>query len=109
MRGRMPGLWSSPRRRARASLLQRRAIARDCPTLSLTLVWGPQGVPRTYDDHLLIIGDAAGHIDPLTGEGIHTAMMARRAPAPPPPREHRLSWWLLLPPTKWSSMSEVCL
>ena len=36
-----------------------------------------QGVPRTYDDHLLIIGDAAGHIDPLTGEGIHTAMMAR--------------------------------
>ena len=37
-----------------------------------------QGVPRSYDDHLLIIGDAAGHIDPLTGEGIHTAMMARQ-------------------------------
>ena len=38
---------------------------------------GSQGVPRSFDDHLLIIGDAAGHIDPLTGEGIHTAMMAR--------------------------------
>ena len=36
---------------------------------------GAQGVPVSYDDHLLIIGDAAGHIDPLTGEGIHTAMM----------------------------------
>jgi menaquinone-9 beta-reductase len=38
---------------------------------------GSQGVPQSYDDHLLIIGDAAGHIDPLTGEGIHTAMMVR--------------------------------
>lgn len=44
---------------------------------ALRAVLGEQGVPRTYDDHLLIIGDAAGHIDPLTGEGIHTAMMAR--------------------------------
>lgn len=38
---------------------------------------GAQGVPLSYDDHLLIIGDAAGHIDPLTGEGIHTAIMVR--------------------------------
>lgn len=38
---------------------------------------GGQGLRTTYDDHLLIIGDAAGHIDPLTGEGIHTAMMVR--------------------------------
>ena len=29
------------------------------------------GIPQSYADHLLIIGDAAGHIDPLTGEGIH--------------------------------------
>ena len=36
---------------------------------------GGQGLRTTHDDHLLIIGDAAGHIDPLTGEGIHTAMM----------------------------------
>jgi len=36
---------------------------------------GSQGVPKSYDDHLIIVGDAAGHIDPLTGEGIHTAMM----------------------------------
>jgi flavin-dependent dehydrogenase len=28
---------------------------------------GGQGLSTTYDDHLLIIGDAAGHIDPLTG------------------------------------------
>jgi len=32
------------------------------------------GEPVTTDRHLLIIGDAAGMIDPLTGEGIHHAM-----------------------------------
>ncbi len=32
------------------------------------------GIPKSYADHLLIIGDAAGHIDPLTGEGIQFAM-----------------------------------
>jgi flavin-dependent dehydrogenase len=32
------------------------------------------GIPKSFDDHLLIIGDAAGHIDPLTGEGIQYAM-----------------------------------
>lgn len=42
---------------------------------------GGQGLTTSYDDHLLIIGDAAGHIDPLTGEGIHTAIMV-------PPRPH---------------------
>lgn len=42
---------------------------------------GGQGIRQTYDDHLLIIGDAAGHIDPLTGEGIHTAMMGGKAAA----------------------------
>lgn len=36
---------------------------------------GSQGITTSYDDHLIIVGDAAGHIDPLTGEGIHTAMM----------------------------------
>jgi flavin-dependent dehydrogenase len=41
----------------------------------------PQGLTTTVDDHLLIIGDAAGHIDPLTGEGIHTAMMGGKAAA----------------------------
>ena len=25
------------------------------------------GIPKSYDHHLLIIGDAAGFIDPLTG------------------------------------------
>jgi flavin-dependent dehydrogenase len=34
------------------------------------------GIPRSYADHLLVVGDAAGHIDPLTGEGIQYAMDA---------------------------------
>ncbi len=34
------------------------------------------GIPKSYADHLLIVGDSAGHIDPLTGEGIHYAMDA---------------------------------
>lgn len=42
---------------------------------------GSQGVPKSYDDHLLIIGDAAGHIDPLTGEGIHTAIQGGKIAA----------------------------
>ena len=41
---------------------------------------GGQGLKTTYDDHLVIIGDAAGHIDPLTGEGIHTAIMVSVTP-----------------------------
>lgn len=48
---------------------------------SAALRLGSQGVKQSYDDHLLIIGDAAGHIDPLTGEGIHTAMMGGKAAA----------------------------
>lgn len=42
---------------------------------------GGQGLTTSFDDHLLIIGDAAGHIDPLTGEGIHTAIMGGKAAA----------------------------
>ena len=42
---------------------------------------GSQGVPRSYGEHLLIIGDAAGHIDPLTGEGIHTAIQGGKIAA----------------------------
>ena len=33
------------------------------------------GVDRSYTDQCLLVGDAAGHVDPLTGEGIHTAMV----------------------------------
>jgi geranylgeranyl reductase family protein len=32
------------------------------------------GTRKTYYERLLVVGDAAGHIDPLTGEGIHTAL-----------------------------------
>ncbi|PSC69140.1 CMF receptor CMFR1 [Micractinium conductrix] len=42
---------------------------------------GGQGLKTTYDDNIIIIGDAAGFIDPLTGEGIHTAMMGGKAAA----------------------------
>src|SRR5262249_27314721 len=34
------------------------------------------GIRRSYADHLLVVGDAAGHIDPLTGEGIQYGMDA---------------------------------
>jgi geranylgeranyl reductase family protein len=34
------------------------------------------GVPRSSGDHVLLVGDAAGQIDPLTGEGIQYAMDA---------------------------------
>ena len=39
------------------------------------------GVERSYDKQLLLVGDAAGHVDPLTGEGIHTAMLAGKIAA----------------------------
>jgi len=32
------------------------------------------GIPKSYGHHLLIVGDAAGLVDPLTGEGIQYAM-----------------------------------
>jgi flavin-dependent dehydrogenase len=28
------------------------------------------GVPKSYDRQLLLVGDAAGHVDPLTGERV---------------------------------------
>lgn len=34
------------------------------------------GIGRSFGDHFLIVGDAAGHIDPLTGEGIQFGMDA---------------------------------
>jgi len=34
------------------------------------------GISKSYEDNLLIIGDAAGQIDPVTGEGIQYAMDA---------------------------------
>jgi len=39
------------------------------------------GVPVSYSDHCLVTGDAAGFIDPLTGEGIHHAMDSGRITA----------------------------
>ena len=39
------------------------------------------GVPVSYSEHCLVTGDAAGFIDPLTGEGIHHAMDSGRITA----------------------------
>jgi len=38
-------------------------------------IW-PGGVSKSYGDHVILVGDAAGLVDPLTGEGIHTAMLS---------------------------------
>ena len=39
------------------------------------------GEPRTHGEHFILLGDAAGQTDPLTGEGIHTAMIAAKIAA----------------------------
>jgi len=39
------------------------------------------GVARSFARQLLLVGDAAGQTDPLTGEGIHTGMQAGRLAA----------------------------
>lgn len=39
------------------------------------------GVPVSYGEHMLVTGDAAGMIDPMTGEGIHHAMDGGRMAA----------------------------
>ena len=39
------------------------------------------GEPKSSGDRFLVLGDAAGQTDPLTGEGIHTAMVAAKIAA----------------------------
>ena len=66
---------------------------------------GSQGVPKSYDDHLLIIGDAAGHIDPLARSHCLPSRPAASAPLPaftasaPPPCTERFGAQCLYPPT----------
>ncbi|KAH9260384.1 hypothetical protein BASA81_001554 [Batrachochytrium salamandrivorans] len=36
------------------------------------------GVAQSYAERFFVVGDAAGHIDPLTGEGIHLGMIAAK-------------------------------
>jgi len=40
-----------------------------------------QPIPKTYGDKILLCGDAAGLINPITGEGIHYAMYSGRIAA----------------------------
>jgi geranylgeranyl reductase family protein len=39
------------------------------------------GEPQTHGERFIVLGDAAGQTDPLTGEGIHTAMVAAKIAA----------------------------
>jgi flavin-dependent dehydrogenase len=39
------------------------------------------GEPRSHGERFILLGDAAGQTDPLTGEGIHTAMIAAKIAA----------------------------
>ncbi len=39
------------------------------------------GEPQTHGERFIVLGDAAGQTDPLTGEGIHTAMIAAKIAA----------------------------
>jgi len=39
------------------------------------------GEPKTHAERFIALGDAAGQTDPLTGEGIHTAMIAAKIAA----------------------------
>lgn len=39
------------------------------------------GEARSHGERFIVVGDAAGQTDPLTGEGIHTAMIAARLAA----------------------------
>ena len=39
------------------------------------------GEARSHGERLIVLGDAAGQTDPLTGEGIHTAMIAAKLAA----------------------------
>ena len=39
------------------------------------------GVRKSYGQQIFLCGDSAGHVDPLTGEGIHTAMAAGKIAA----------------------------
>ncbi|KAL6075924.1 monooxygenase [Balamuthia mandrillaris] len=39
------------------------------------------GIPKSYDEAFLVIGDAAGQVDPLTGGGVHFGMRAAKIAA----------------------------
>ncbi|CEM28377.1 unnamed protein product [Vitrella brassicaformis CCMP3155] len=51
------------------------------PMKAAALRLARQGVSKSYGPQLLIVGDAAGQCDPLTGEGIHTAMIGGKQAA----------------------------
>jgi len=51
------------------------------------------GVPRSYGEHCLVVGDAAGQIDPLTGEGIQYGMDAAEIAASTLDEAFRASDW----------------
>lgn len=54
---------------------------RESKKLAPIRCWTGDRSERSYGDRSMVIGDAAGQVDPLTGEGIHTAMVAARLAA----------------------------
>jgi geranylgeranyl reductase family protein len=58
-----------------AAVLGDRAEPLEAPGLAPLRVGGE---PRSHGERCLVMGDAAGQTDPLTGEGIHTAMIAAK-------------------------------
>jgi len=54
-----------------------RSLGKDVRGVIETMKAGPLrlgGIAKSYANHCIVTGDAAGMIDPLTGEGIHHAM-----------------------------------
>lgn len=50
------------------------ALAGGVPGPLRGMALAPYGPPRLVDDGFLVLGDAAGYLDPITGEGMYRAM-----------------------------------
>ena len=50
------------------------------------------GVSRSYGNHFLVVGDAAGQVDPLTGGAVCVAVCVRRSCHPPFGLAHLTAW-----------------
>jgi len=75
------GTFDSPNRPTRTNLesifrkrIGQRVNLDGCAPMAGWLLPGPRLTRRTVTDGLLLVGDAAGFVDPFTGHGIHTAV-----------------------------------
>ena len=60
------------------SFIQTNTKLKDAQIVEMNVGGDPLGglVSQRYDDNIMVIGDAAGFVDPLTGDGIRTAMLS---------------------------------